>query len=258
MTESPIELLRKRHSVRNYTTAPLGERVVNALRAEITMTNTHEAGLKFQLFFNEGSPFAGLTKSYGFFKGVSNYLAAVVDPAFPDAEERAGFFAEQFVMKCVSLGLGTCFVSGTYSRDDVRCQMRAGEKLLFLVAFGIPSEEKAPVVSRLMAGFIHRKQKSPRDFFSGDESVYKEALGLYPWLNDALEAVALAPSAVNRQPVRISLQKNSDGSSPQLIAFVENPDESTLIDLGIAKYNFNAIHPEGIWEWGNRSPFIPE
>ncbi len=246
------EELRKRHSVRAFTDVPISDSDVKALKAEITMTNCHEAGLHFQLFFNEPDPFKGFSRSYGFFINPRNYLACVVDNSFPDTMERAGYYAEQFVMKAVSLGLGTCFIGGTYESLKVKARIRAGEQLLFLVLFGYPAD-KERVTARLLTRLIHRKDHHPRDFFEGDDKEYEKALSFFTWLREGLAGVACSPSSLNRQPVRIKMK--GEGKENALIcAGVDTKVEKNLIDLGIAKFNF-ASAAGGDWEWGNWSPF---
>ena len=52
-----LELLKKRKSVRSYSLEELPQETINKLKAETTDINTHVAGLKFQLFFNDDDPF---------------------------------------------------------------------------------------------------------------------------------------------------------------------------------------------------------
>ena len=249
-----VKELRERHSVRSYDASrEIPEELRQKLLAEATMVNSHEAGLNFRIVFDSDAPFRGFARSYGMFKGVRNYLAPVIDPTFPDAEERAGYFAEQFVMACVESGLGTCFVSGTFSRDNVDVRTEVYETVPFVVPFGF-DEGKPSLIARITASAAHRKRMDARDFFDGTEDEYASALHEFPWLQTGLEAVACAPSALNRRPVRISV-KEIDGER-RVVASV--PDLKTqAIDLGIAKFNFQAA-VGGIWDWGNAAAFYKD
>lgn len=246
-----LEQIKSRHSVRAYSPETIPMNLRNALNAQVTMINSHEPGLNFQIVYDDDDPFKGVSRSYGFFHDTHNYLACVIDPSFPDTEERAGYFAEQFVMKAMELGLGTCFVGGTFSASHVKVQMHVYEKLPFIVAFGVPMENKTPALARFAMKIAHRKKMAPRDFFEGDETAYKEAIGLYPWLPDALTALACAPSSLNKRPVRISYREG------RLYARSLPADKKSAIDLGIGKFNFSAVAP-GEWEWGEDAPFIYE
>lgn len=248
------EELRERHSVRSYSGKRIEESVINKLKSLVTLINSHEAGLNFQLVFNDGEPFRGFTRSYGMFKNVSNYLACVIDPSFPNAAERAGFFAQQFVMEAVSLGLGTCFVGGTFSRKDCNVSVRVYENIPFIVAFGYP-EGNPKGIYGFFTGLMHRKDKKPREFFAGPDSLYEEAVEKFSFLKTGLEAVASAPSSLNRQPVRLTLRKEERGES--LVAFTTGTYEKESVDLGIAKFNFAAA-VGGDWDWGPDSEFYPD
>ncbi len=248
---TPIELLRKRRSVRSFTEQSLPKEIINKLRAEITMTNTHQQGFRFQLITDDPNPMRGVAKSYGTFLNPRNYLAAVVDTATTHVMERAGYFAEKFVMRAVELGLGTCFVGSTFDRNEVNAQMRAGEKILFIVVVGYPAE-KEKFGARIMSGLCHFRQRKPESLFI-PQSELSEAEEKIECLHLGLEGIACAPSALNRQPVRVFLQEYDGAILP--CAKVDKGSEQNLIDLGIAKFNFNyATSTE--CEWGNGSPLV--
>lgn len=258
-----IDELRKRHSVRSYHNKEIPSSLRNTLGAEVTMINTHAGGLNFQLIYDDDEPFAGFSRSYGMFRGVRNYLAAVIDPAIPDAMEQAGYYAEQFVMKAVELGLGTCFVGGTFSAKHVNVRKEVYEEVPFLVTIGYTSD-KVSLTARLSSKFAHRKVRNPKDFFDGDEIHYSDAMKMYPWLTTALEAVACAPSALNHQPVRLTLQNpareevaGGTPDVPMIAAFVTSDDKFSMVDLGIAKANVAMAVP-GVWDWGPDAVFHPD
>ena len=245
-----LEDLKNRHSVRSFTNKELSQDIINKMNAEITMINTHESGLKFSLCVNDNNPFRTFKQSYGFFKNANNYIACVVEPHYKHAYQRAGYFAQQLVMKAFSLGLGTCYVGGTYDRDAVSVMLKAGEKLLFVVLIGYENyEEKAPAIARMAYNMIHLKKMSVMDFLSTDED-RENVLRNNPLLADALNAVAVAPSSLNKRPARVKYEKG------EISIYTENSDDKTMIDLGIAQYNFQAVY-SGEWEWGNPSIFYP-
>lgn len=246
-----LQLLHKRHSVRSFTSDAISKDIVNRLKAEVTMTNTHEQGMRFQLFTEDPDPMNGFSKSYGAFINPRNFLAAVVDTATPNALERAGYFAEKFVIRAVELGLGTCFVGGTYNKNAVKAQIRAGEQLLFIVLFGYP-DEKTRFLARMLVKMIHAKKMSSEQFFEPKDRL-PLAIEKFPMLKVGLEAVACAPSSLNKRPVRVFL--NEEPGIQSLCAGVDESNPKNLIDLGIAKFNFNfATSTE--CEWGNGSPLI--
>lgn len=255
-----VDFLRSRHSVRSFTAEPLSAEAVKSIKAEITMINTHEAGMHFELVCDDPSPFSGFKASYGMFKGVRNYVAAVADISFPDAYERAGYFGEQIAMKAVSLGLGTCFVAGTFDASKVKVVLRVDRKILFIIALGYPAEKKQTFMSSMAMKMAHLHDKDAYDFFvPGSDPDYSldDALADMPWLENGLKGLACAPSSLNRQPVRIKPVETDpfySGERMSVAAFVSDSADKNLIDLGIGKFNF-AEAAGGVWEWGNGAVF---
>lgn len=249
MIMDKLELLRKRHSVRTFSEESLSRELRNKLNAEATMTNTVMAGLRFQLFYDNDDPFKGFFKSYGTFKNAHNYLAAVANEGVEDIWEKAGYFAEKFVVRCVELGLGTCFVGGTYDPSSINAQLNAGEKILFVVVFGFPADYRRRA-ENLLVKFVHRKKLELKDFFIPSDK-FEESCKLVPHLKEGCEAVACAPSAINKRPVRLFL-KQEDGEDI-VCAKVEVKNKLNLVDLGVAKFNYN-FATDTECEFGNGAP----
>lgn len=293
-----LENLARRHSVRKYSSRALSDSDKARLRAAITAINTHEAGLHFTLVTDSPEAFQGFGRSYGFFSGVRNYIALVIDDsAYRFMEEKAGYYAEMLVMKCVDMGLATCFVGGTFSRKHLDVQLRAGWKVPAVVTVGYPSDEKDGMFARLAHKVLIRKSKAPLQFYAGPEPWDKVEHKL-PELLPALKAVALAPSALNKQPVVIKVVtadreeiSNATGIDESIRyerefkqveaesrRFLLSPVNSMLqppldFDCG---YTLTAEVPgkdqlidlgiamwnfeqlfPGYWEWGNPARFIP-
>ena len=86
-----LELMKQRHSVRQFKDKEIEADVIAALEEEITACNT-ESGLHIQLITNEPEAFQAGETSYGQFKGCRNYLA-IVGPKGKDVE--AGYYGER-------------------------------------------------------------------------------------------------------------------------------------------------------------------
>lgn len=254
MLDADINLLKLRHSVRAFQKKALAEDIIKKLKSELIYINSHEAGLNFQLCINDDSPFRGFGRSYGMFHNVNNYLACIIDPSFEHALERAGFFAEKFVLECTSLGIGTCFVGGTFSSRHAAVNMEVYEKLPFVVALGYGEEQSTTIIGKITKRLAHRKEMTIRNFYDGDDKEYEQAVLNFPWLTLALEAVKYSPSALNKQPVRLKMI-NRHGSNI-IIAYTLGKEKQP-VDLGIAKCNVASVI-NGEWEWGEEGAFIVE
>lgn len=210
-----IDSLRLRHSVRTFSPEPLDKHVINSLKAAITDVNTHEFGMRFQLVTDSADAFGSFKASYGMFKNVRNYIAGVVDTSYANYTVRAGFFGMRLLMHAFNLGLGTCFVSGSFARQKVESLVRPGEKLLFLIAIGKESEAFRPTLMATIARKIsHRRPGlTPMDFLDTTLS-WDKICAAFPKLLIGLEAVSFAPSAMNKQPVGILIKKASNSYNP--------------------------------------------
>lgn len=69
-------------------------------------------------------------------------MAAVVIACGTEALCRvnAGILGEAFVLEATALGLGTCWVSGTYRRKQIRLPMQENETVLAVIAVGVPEK----------------------------------------------------------------------------------------------------------------------
>lgn len=243
--------LASRHSVRKYAPVPVAPEVAAILDSEVEEINASYPGIRFVICYDSPEAFSSLRKTYGLFSGVSNYLVAVVDGSVGHAAEIAGFAAEQFVMRATRCGLGTCFVGATFDGSKLAVGLNEGEKVLFVVSFGYEAKGGEGLWRSMMRRIVRSKMLPPADFYTpgdGDLS-FAEAAERMPLLEKGLEAVAVAPSARNRQPVRFRM--GADGVL-RAATIVENAFSD--VDFGIAKFNFQAV-AGGRWDWGRDGGF---
>lgn len=212
-----LEHLSRRHSVRSYSPEPLSDAETAAVKAAVTAVNSHEAGLHFTLVTNSPDAFKGFGRSYGMFRGVRNYIALAVDSAAYDfMDEKAGYYAQMLVMRLVSMGLGTCFVGGTFSRRHLGVRLRAGWSVPAVISLGHPLENGDSPIAKITRKIAKRHSKSPEEFYSGKDPDVTAACGIFPNLMQGLEAASYAPSALNRQPVTFTVKRNSYRRRPDI------------------------------------------
>ena len=146
---------------------------------------------------------------YGKFENVKNYIAIVGNK---NDQEKAGYYGEKIVLKCPELGLNTCWVAMTYGKS--KAEIKRGQKLLIIISLGYGKTQGVP-----------HKSKSIAELGKADQST--------EWFDRGMEAVSLAPTAVNQQKFLFEL-KNGKVTAKNLGGFYSN------MDLGIAKYHFEA------------------
>ena len=221
MTE--LEAIRARHSVRRYLNKPLRPDELAALRAEVDACN-RESGLHIQLVVNETRAFEGSMARYGKFSGVQNYFA-LVGKAGPDLQEKCGYWGERLVLKAQTMGLNTCWVALTFTKVKSAYTLGGGEKLAAVIALGHGETQGVPHKSKSL------------------EEVARAEGPMPDWFRAGMEAVLLAPTAVNQQKFLFTLEKDGRVSAQPGHAFY------VKMDLGIAKYHFEVGTGKENFQW---------
>ena len=220
-----MELIRARHSVRQYREKSLDEISVQRLTEVIEQYN-REGGLHIQLVRDEPKAFTGPMAKYGSFRGVSNYFAIAGKDA-PDLDERGGYYGERLVLLAQELGLNTCWVALTYSKKKARIELSGGERLVIVIALGYGETQG------------HARKTKPIEKLC-------EVTGEMPdWFRRGMEAAQLAPTAVNQQQFCIKLHEDGTVSAKAL------PGVCNKIDLGIVKCHFTLGAGEENFRWRN-------
>ena len=213
-----IELMKERHSVRQYTDKKIEKEkreVLNALIAKINQ----KAGLHIQIIYDEPKCFNSMMAHYGKFDGVNNYIALVGEKSKSD--ESLGYYGEQIVLKAQELGLNTCWVAMTHGKS--KAQIDKGEKLVCLISFGYGKTAGAAHKSKRLSEVCNYKKDMPEWFLSG------------------MEAALLAPTAMNRQKFYFELLPDNS------IKITCGKGLYTKLDLGIVKYHFEVVSGKVNW-----------
>ena len=218
-----MELIRARHSVRQYRNEALDAETVQRLQEAIEQVN-REGDLHIRLVTDEPDAFTGPMAKYGSFRGVSNYFVIAGRDA-PDLDERGGYFGEKLVLLAQELGLNTCWVALTYSKKKARIELQEGERLVIIIALGYGETQG------------HERKTKPMEKLC-------EVPGEMPdWFRRGMEAAQLAPTAVNQQQFCITLHDDGSVSARAL------PGVCHKIDLGIVKCHFTLGAGEKSFRW---------
>lgn len=216
-----FELMRARHSVRQFVDKPLAADATAKLSAEIDACN-REGSMHIQLITDEPEAFQAGKTSYGQFKCCKNYLA-IVGPKGKDVE--AGYYGERVVLKAQELGINSCWVALTYKKGKARYVEEEGEKLFLVIALGYG----------VINGVPHKGRTAVQvsDYKDGDPE----------WYHNGVEAALLAPTAINQQKFRF--ERDGDKVRAKVSSF----GFYTKIDLGIVKYHFEIGSGKGKDVW---------
>lgn len=173
--------------------------------------------------------------------GTDKYIAGKIRRV-PHAEEAFGYSFEKIVLFAESIGVGTTWIAGTMNRAAFERAMELAEDEVMpcVSPLGYPAKKMSLRESLMRKGVKADSRLAFGEiFFSGSfsEPLTEEKAGA---LREPLEAVRLAPSAVNKQPWRVVL----DGSKAHFYekrskGFVSGDGwDLQKIDVGIALCHF--------------------
>ena len=127
-----IELMKQRHSVRQYTDKRVPEDI-RRLLDEYTEEMNRQGSLHIQIIYDEPECFNSRLAHYGKFSGCNNYIAVIGRNA-EDLEERCGFYGEMVVLRAQELGLNTCWAKMTHGKS--KAIINPDETEVIVIALG--------------------------------------------------------------------------------------------------------------------------
>lgn len=216
-----LEAIDKRISRRTYLETLIDKEKIELISKSIEEANK-KSGLSISFMEDGSKSFNSVGKSYGMFKGVRSIILLKGDKKDPNLKEKVGYYGEILVLEATKLGIGTCWVGGTFDRNIL--QINQNEELVCVLTVGNVPEDKT-FKEKMIYKVSHRKTKSVEKFYEAKEAVPD-------WFIEAIKAVQKAPSAINSQKVIFEYNGN------EVIASIPNSNVFDLVDLGIAKLHF--------------------
>lgn len=242
--EFPIEsTVKTRYSVRTFKNQPISSDTRAKIESCInTLSNPFAAAVTFRMLESKTAGNGEKLGTYGMIKGAAEYFGATVSPGDLSLEG-LGYEFEKLVLYTASIGLGTCWLGGTFTRSEFAKAMNVKESDIFpaISPIGYPADKKSLKEALVRKAVKADKRKKWEDlFFNKDFSspLSPTDAGAYAF---PLEMIRLAPSASNKQPWRILKDGNdyhfyketAPGYSDRLGFDVQS------IDMGIAACHFH-------------------
>ena len=244
---TPYEAIDARISCRAYTEEPLDQATIDELTALAAQLST-DGNLRF-VVVGPANGGAELKLAARMFTGSVSTYVALIGPDDNATRERFGYFGEKLVLHATAMGLGTCWVAGTFDRESVTVPLKPGEVIHDVIPVGhMPA--KQPFAQRAIRAGLRKRDKKPEALYQGPTPLAEAPA----WLRSGIDAVIKGPSAVNQQPV--VFVQDAQGLQATLPKIQR---EVAYTDLGIAKLHFElgaaAAGVTGTWEWGTAGVF---
>jgi nitroreductase len=256
---SIVELITHRFSCRTFSGEPIPEDARAELAAAAASMRTGPFGsrLRFTLAAAAANDDATLKHlgTYGTIRGATAFILGAAEPGDKSAGYVGGMYLEDFgyamerlILHATALGLGTCWVGGFFTRGSFSRRMGTSrtERIPSVAAVGrVLDQENAR--EGLMRRSIGGSRRKPWEelFHDGgfDAPLSREGAGAY---DVPLEMARLAPSASNKQPVRIVKSaaswhfyiRRSPGYLPRFARSLTGIEDLQRVDCGISMCHF--------------------
>jgi nitroreductase len=248
---SIMDVITRRYSARHYQDGRLSDCERSELGETLALLRTGPSGsnLRFILVAatrQDKTSLNGLG-TYGFIHNPAGFIIGAVEDS-PTAMEDYGYAMEKAILKATDLGVGTCWLGGSFTQSSFarKIQKKSNELIPAVTAVGHVTKER-----KLRDSIRHRMRADQRLdwsalFFDGDFATPLSRSSAAEFAT-ALDMVRLAPSASNKQPWRIIKDRDDwhfycqrtpgYGKGSVLFTLLKLADLQRL-DVGIAMCHF--------------------
>jgi hypothetical protein len=257
------EVMRQRFSCRRYFEKPISEDKRQRLSDFLSSSGKGPLGVpvRFELVAateQDRNSLKGLG-TYGVIKGATGFIVGAVGHSAKNLEDY-GYLMERGILCATDIGLGTCWLGGTFTRSRFAKKIAAedGELIPAVTSIGYIAERgKFEGKLRQIVGADNRK--------SWESLFFREKFGVPLSRDEAgvyavpLEMVRIGPSASNKQPWRIIKDGNSwhfylqrtKGYGNSFTFKLLRLEDLQRVDMGIAMSHFELTADElgvkGTW-----------
>ena len=208
---SDIDIIKQRHSVRNYKSQRIEQSKMEQLKGKIGELN-ERGNLHLQMIEDAGNTYNKLlNRMMGL--GSAPSVIACVGQDDATLDQRIGYYGEKLVLFAQELGLNTCW-AGTFNKKNIGAKVGEKERLVISIAIGYGQDNGKPHKSKTADQVVETK---------GDRPL---------WFNKGVEMALLAPTAVNQQKFIIRLNED------ETVDFIDKGGVLSQVDLGIVRCHF--------------------
>ncbi|NLE23943.1 MAG: nitroreductase [Clostridiaceae bacterium] len=249
------QVISQRKSIRTYKDKPISQELKEKLKNYIAdVSSPFEPKTRFVLLDTDDMSPQTKLGTYGVISGANTFICGITENV-ERYEENLGYAFEKIILYATSLGLGTCWLGGTFNRSNFAeaVRLKENEVIPVVTPVGYAKEKRSFIDAVFVkgAGSDNRKGWSEL-FFDGEfgNPLSRETEGRF---TDVFDMVRIAPSASNKQPWRIVKSENMfhfflcrTPGYKGIVGF-----DIQRLDIGIAMCHFELMVQElglkGLW-----------
>jgi len=246
--DSVQDIIRARTSVRTFTGERLGASELAHVERILADAGPGPFGgrprFRLETASSQERTEARSIGAYGMIRKAPAFIVGAIRRA-EGANEDYGYVLERVILELTAMGLGTCWLGGSFNRGESARRIALAEDEMIPAV--TPVGRKPPVPgfrSRMIRNAVKADLRKPREVLFFDEG-WEQGLSAdgSPW-DAALECLRLAPSASNKQPWRI-VRVGSPSPAFHLYLHEDSSYNSSYgdvklqnVDMGIAMAHF--------------------
>jgi hypothetical protein len=258
------EIIQERYSCRSYEERPIAGEARHRLSEIAASVDAGPFGTspRFELVAATSEDRAALRGlgTYGFIKGAMGFIVGATRQPERGTEDY-GYLMELIILHATDLGLGTCWLGGSFTKSSFAAKIGAGddEVVPAVAAVGYIADRPRALDSVMRRAVGSDRRLPWQDlFFEGSFStpLSREDTGEYAV---PLEMLRLGPSASNKQPWRVVKTDNTwhlflartKGYAQGILGRNWSRGDMQRLDMGIAMCHFEQtareLGLEGRW-----------
>ncbi len=219
-----IEAVDKRISRRTFSDREISDSDILTLINLIDEINK-ESSLNIQFIKNGYEGLNGFKASYGLISGAKSYIALVGNSKNLNYKQKIGYYGEMIVLQAVAMGLSTCWIGGTYDKEECEKHIKFNDKeeLVCIIAIGHSPKE------------LSIKEKVVKSISKGKNSdiIIEKDEELPDWVLNGINLSKKSPSALNKKEIGYELKNK------KVKAVIKEKNHNYEdVDLGISMLHF--------------------
>ncbi|MDD2637180.1 MAG: nitroreductase family protein, partial [Bacteroidales bacterium] len=207
------EAIKVRRSIRNYDQKPLEDNLLIKINLFLQNPAIGPFGNTPRFILIEKPEARKKEKvrlgTYGFISNAAYFIGGCIEK-FEFSEVDYGYSLERIIIELTRLGLGTCWIGGTFKRKDYEILLKTSksETIPCITPVGYKAKKKT-LRERLGLTLTDGSKRNPFEMHFFENNLENPlSFNSEDKYHQALELVRKAPSAVNKQPWRVIKQNN--------------------------------------------------